>query len=43
MRIALDKVACGTHGGGKRCVEPGCGTAARVPTDKCKAHGGGSR
>ena len=31
------------HGGGKRCVEPGCEKGAVGKTDKCKAHGGGKR
>ena len=31
------------HGGGKRCVEPGCGASAIGKTNKCIAHGGGKR
>jgi hypothetical protein len=39
---ATDK--CVAHGGGKRCSEAGCLSAAvDVATGKCKAHGGGKR
>lgn len=35
---------CVSHGGGKRCDEPGCDKAARPGAiKKCKAHGGGRR
>jgi len=34
---------CRTHGGGKRCVDHGCPSAAVSPGDRCKAHGGGLR
>jgi len=32
-----------SHGGGKRCEEPGCGKGAIGSTSRCIAHGGGKR
>uniref|UniRef100_A0A6N2KN58 WRKY19-like zinc finger domain-containing protein n=1 Tax=Salix viminalis TaxID=40686 RepID=A0A6N2KN58_SALVM len=34
---------CVAHGGGKRCVVPGCTKSARGRTDCCVRHGGGKR
>ena len=34
---------CVAHGGGYRCVVPGCTKGARGSTGRCKGHGGGRR
>ena len=44
MKAARGKTdKCIEHGGGKRCVEPGCTKSAVGKTDKCVEHGGGKR
>ena len=34
---------CVKHGGGKKCITPGCQKVARGRTNHCAAHGGGVR
>ena len=38
-----NRTKCKSHSEGKRCLEPGCTTSARPPTNKCITHGGGKR
>jgi hypothetical protein len=34
---------CTSHGGGKRCMEPGCTKSSQSSTSYCVRHGGGRK